>query len=263
MRRQRRLLPPRAAVPLLALLPALTLAGPAPAAKPRATLAGCAVQLGRCAGLRCPEIVEMLWAVANGSDLGPGAGWFHPGRSRYGWAWLAQRHGVASDGRIPRKRFRGPAELFDRLDRDRDGALTAADFDWSEHSPLLQTGRPADLLYFRLDADSNGRITRAEWDAFFHKAAKGKKYLTPEDLRAALTALPPAKVAKKKPPDGPSPLLLVKGFLSGELGSIFEGPDIDAPAPDFTLPAHDGKKKFRLADYRGKRPVVLVFGSFT
>jgi hypothetical protein len=205
----------------------------------------------------------MLWAVANGSDLGPGEGWFHPGRSRYGWEWLARRHGIRADGQIPRKRFKGPAEFFDRLDRDGDGVLTAADFDWSDRSAMLQRGRLADAVYYRMDTDSNGRITHAEWEAFFHKAAKGKNYLTPEDLRDALTTAPAAKSSKKTPPSEPSPLLLVKGFLSGELGSIFEGPDINEMAPDFTLSTHDSKKKFRLAACRGKKPVVLVFGSFT
>jgi hypothetical protein len=212
--------------------------------------------------LHCPEIVEMLRAIAHGSQMGPGEGWFHDGQSRYGWAWLARRHGVGKDGRITRKQFRGPAELFDRLDRDRDGALTAADFDWSDRSPFLQRARMADLVYYRLDADSNGRISRAEWDAFFHKAAKGKKYLTPEDLREALTMAPPPKPAKVAPA-GPSPFVFIRGLFHGELGSFHEGPRIGQEAPDFTLPTHDGKRKYRLADYRGKRPVVLVFGSFT
>jgi peroxiredoxin len=33
---------------------------------------------------------------------------------------------------------------------------------------------------------------------------------------------------------------------------------LGAPAPDFTLPAHDGRE-VALADYRGRRAVVLVF----
>ncbi|HEX5105206.1 MAG TPA: deiodinase-like protein [Pirellulaceae bacterium] len=34
-------------------------------------------------------------------------------------------------------------------------------------------------------------------------------------------------------------------------------------APDFTLADPAGKSEFKLSEYRGKRPVVLVFGSFT
>jgi hypothetical protein len=35
------------------------------------------------------------------------------------------------------------------------------------------------------------------------------------------------------------------------------------PAPDFTLPTQDNKASIRLASFRGSRPVVLVFGSYT
>ena len=37
-----------------------------------------------------------------------------------------------------------------------------------------------------------------------------------------------------------------------------------APAPDFTLPRHGGGgDRVTLSAYRGQRPVVLVFGSYT
>lgn len=34
-------------------------------------------------------------------------------------------------------------------------------------------------------------------------------------------------------------------------------------APDFELPTFDGTKVLRLSTFRGARPVVLVFGSYT
>jgi hypothetical protein len=34
-------------------------------------------------------------------------------------------------------------------------------------------------------------------------------------------------------------------------------------APDFALPTHDKSETVRLADFRGEKPVVLVFGSYT
>jgi hypothetical protein len=34
-------------------------------------------------------------------------------------------------------------------------------------------------------------------------------------------------------------------------------------APDFVLPTLDRRSQVRLASFRGKRPVVLVFGSYT
>jgi hypothetical protein len=34
-------------------------------------------------------------------------------------------------------------------------------------------------------------------------------------------------------------------------------------APDFTLPTLKGDQKVRLSDSKGKKPVVLIFGSYT
>ncbi len=34
-------------------------------------------------------------------------------------------------------------------------------------------------------------------------------------------------------------------------------------ATDFTLDSPDGKKNFKLSSFKGKKPVVLVFGSYT
>ncbi len=74
----------------------------------------------------------MLTAIASGSHLGPGEGWFHPGRGRYDWRWLATYHGVATTESIPRDKFRGTKAQFDALDRNKDTVLSAADFDWSD-----------------------------------------------------------------------------------------------------------------------------------
>jgi cytochrome oxidase Cu insertion factor (SCO1/SenC/PrrC family) len=62
---------------------------------------------------------------------------------------------------------------------------------------------------------------------------------------------------------GPSLDVLLKGLVSGELGSLREGPGIDDRAPDFELETQDGKRSLRLSSFRDGKPVVLVFGSFT
>jgi hypothetical protein len=41
------------------------------------------------------------------------------------------------------------------------------------------------------------------------------------------------------------------------------GPDLGQDAPDFSLKTLDGKKIVKLSDFQGKKPVVLVFGSYT
>jgi hypothetical protein len=203
------------------------------------------------------EIVEMVTALARGSLGGPGEAWYHPGQSRYDWKWLAARYDTNNDGRITRAEFTGPAAQFDQLDRNRDGVLTSDDLDWSKPVP----SSPANQWFPMLDTNGNGRISPAEWEVFFRKAAGSKGYLTPDDLRAALQ--PPA--AKITGPLGgkPTAAVLFKGLLAGEVGSPFEGPSVGQSAPDFSLRTHDGKQVIRLSQFRGNKPVVLVFGSFT
>jgi hypothetical protein len=50
-------------------------------------------------------------------------------------------------------------------------------------------------------------------------------------------------------------------WLWARSGALLPG----APAPDFALPRHDnsGRERVTLSSFRGQRPVVLVFGSYT
>ena len=88
-----------------------------------------------------PEAVKMLLAILRG-DWVSGGGWFGPAESRFDWKWLAERHGIdAKTGAITRDTFRGPADLFARLDRDGDGRVVPGDFDWSDKNPfVIQSG---------------------------------------------------------------------------------------------------------------------------
>jgi peroxiredoxin len=42
-----------------------------------------------------------------------------------------------------------------------------------------------------------------------------------------------------------------------------QAPKKGESAPDFELRGVDGISSFRLSDYRGKKPVALIFGSFS
>ena len=57
--------------------------------------------------------------------------------------------------------------------------------------------------------------------------------------------------------------MMVNMLLAGELGSLEPGPSLGDMAPDFTLSTYDGKSEITLSSYRDKKPVVLIFGSFT
>jgi len=40
-------------------------------------------------------------------------------------------------------------------------------------------------------------------------------------------------------------------------------PAIDADAPDFTLPRLGSSERVQLSSFRGRKPVALIFGSYT
>jgi alkylhydroperoxidase family enzyme len=211
-----------------------------------------------------PEAAEMLIAILKGSQMGPSDGWFHPGQSRYGWKWLAEKHGVRPGDAIPREKFQGPSALFERLDRNKDGALRADDFDWSDRSIYAMQSATINYWFRRVNRSADGRLTREEWMKFFDEAARGKDHLTTDNLRDALLTIPSSP--KKGPPaapEGPTTEVLVRGLFRGEIGSVNEGPKLNDPPPDFTLKTRDGKETVRLRDLVGKKPVVLVFGNVT
>ncbi|MCI0463016.1 MAG: redoxin domain-containing protein [Gemmataceae bacterium] len=212
-----------------------------------------------------PESVRMLAALLDGQrPSGAGVGWFGPSQSSRGWEWLRTGSDIDGDGRVTRKEFGAAPELFDRLDRDRDGVLTADDFDWSPASPYVRQQNQLTQLLRQIDDDGDRRISEQEWLAYFKKLAKGKDHLTQDDLRALLMSAP-AKGGR--PPKGGGgggiPPVMFRAFLTSDAGSPYPGPAVGTMAPNFTLPTHDRKGEISLADYRGKKLVVLIFGSFT
>ncbi|GIW81287.1 MAG: hypothetical protein KatS3mg105_3094 [Gemmatales bacterium] len=66
---------------------------------------------------------------------------------------------------------------------------------------------------------------------------------------------------------------LGKGKAGGKKGEVNTPPargerkqtrlKVGDPAPDFSLPDLSGKNEVRLSSFKGKKPVVLIFGSYT
>jgi Ca2+-binding EF-hand superfamily protein len=206
------------------------------------------------------EALRMLLTVQRGEALGPGRGWYDPSRHALDWKWLAARFDADRDGFITRAEFKGAATFFHVLDRDRDGVISREDLDWSQNSAWVRSDALS-LRFFRaIDANGNGRISEKEWLAMFKKLAQDRDHFNAEDLRDAFVASDRRGGAKGKRAFKENWL---RCLVEGDLGSPFEGPRPGQTAPDFTLPTPDGKKPITLSDYRGKKPVVLIFGSFT
>ncbi len=212
------------------------------------------------AGRTVPEAMRMYLTIRRGSHMGPGEGWFGPAQSRYSFAWLAERHGVTPADAIDANKFLGQAAWFARLDRNRDGKITAEDLDWSDRNPWVQHAYIANRLFRRMDPNGDGKLARGEWLAFFDAVAQGRDEVNSEEMREAWLA---GLSASFLPGDAPSTDMLLNGLFAGELGSLQEGPHVNDPAPDFALKTHDGARTVRLSEVIGSKPVVLVFGNFT
>ncbi len=67
----------------------------------------------------------------------------------------------------------------------------------------------------------------------------------------AIDAQPPGRDFSKRGQGNERPGRPIEKYFEGDV------------APDFTLKSLDGKKSVTLSSFRGKQPVVLVFGSYT
>jgi thiol-disulfide isomerase/thioredoxin len=213
-----------------------------------------------------PEWVAMLVDILQGSQLGPEDGWFRKAVAQTRFTWDSTRKALDKDGdgSISRTEFAGKDVDFARLDRDRDGVLTAPDFDFSPHS---LTPSPGMMLYYMADRDSNGKVSREEFEGVFRMLdSGGLGFVSQEDLKRALTMPGPRPRPANAPPStnsGPSKWTLVKGLFRQEIGSLQAGPKVDEVAPDFSLLTVDGQDSLTLSKKIGPKPIVLIFGNFT
>src|SRR5258708_31258116 len=101
--------------------------------------------------------------------MGRGEGWFHRGKARHNWKWLAARYDTNHDGKITRQEFTRHPALFEKLDRNHDGEMTPEDFDWSDRSPFIRQGGLPSQWMPRLHPECKGPLPPPEREAFFSK----------------------------------------------------------------------------------------------
>lgn len=235
-------------------------AGPVPAGDELTAEANAALTALRAALPADSEARVMLEDIVQGCQLGPQDGWFRVAvsQTRYDWPAVSQRFDANGDARIDADELGGPEEDFVRLDRDGDGAITQRDLTWRDHAlaPV-----PGALVFRQADRDGNGRLTVDEWLGVFQELdTGGAGYVTQDDLRRRFPAPGDSDGASR--PDRPSRSTLILGLARQEIGSLQPGPNLNDPAPDFTLTSLDGAT-VTLSEEVGPQPVVLVFGNFT
>lgn len=196
------------------------------------------------------------------------------------WEFFEERYDGDSDGAITLKEYGRDEKTFKRLDTNGDGKLTSADF--ASGRRRGRGGRDPKRMRARLferviDTDENGEVSAGEWKAFL--GALPKKGVV--DARDFAAAGVPRRMARMVPPmfdvdgDGSATRAEVEKVF-GELdrnrdgklaaGEISGGalPRVGDVAPDFDLPTlANVKKTVKLSSFAGKRPVALIFGSYT
>ncbi len=178
------------------------------------------------------------------------------GISRYDWAWVAANFDRNSDGMIQADELPVSTEDFAKLDRTWDQQLTEQDFDWSQGSVLTRQKESVFALFKSADANSDGRLNAEELQAVFQKQAGDKGFLNEEELEQ-LVFLP--KVLKARAESKNRHLHV--DFLEDDNGQLPSNlPLPGMAAPDFELQNPDNSEKVKLSSFRGKQPVVLVFG---
>ena len=194
--------------------------------------------------------------------MSPSFGWFRTAvaQTRFDWAATPQALRSDGDGRIARGEFPGDDADFARLDRDRDKALSAADFDFSG-SALASS--PGAMLFMRADC----RRQRQGHARGARRVLEGGRFAAARGSCRSPTCRRHFPRRRSRPSSAgsgrPSKATLVRGLFRQEIGSLEPGPKVDDSAPDFTLKTNDGKAEVTLSKLIGPKPVVLVFGSFT
>lgn len=114
----------------------------------------------------------------------------------------------------------------------------------SPAAPASPTSPSWNYLRSKYDADHDGRIARAEYprseESFRHLDADGDGVVSAADFDARWDGVP-----------------RVADFEYG-----VGGPEVGDPAPDFRLRTTSGEE-IELAALHAKKPLVLIFGSFT
>ncbi len=216
------------------------------------------------------------------------------------WEKLSKQFDKNKDGKITMDELGRGKTSFDRLDRDDDGAITAKDFERRGRRGMGMSPEEMKKMFvgMTLEGDEEGKISKKAWDAFVASCdADEDGICTNDELKSAgipsrrvrfmkriLDANDDGKIQKEEVASVFSELDKDK---SGDLGkdevTRFRGrrggrgprgnradregpklPQVGDVAPDFDLPVlGDKTKTVKLSSFAGKKPVALIFGSYT
>ncbi len=211
------------------------------------------------------------------------------------WDHLQKTYDQNGDGKITLEEYGRSQRSFRNLDRNHDEQISADDFarrgrrrSASRKAPDRRerlSHRLGDLFGSFFNRDGKPGLSKAEWArvvATLRPNADG--IIARDQLRALFGQAGKGRMAGFVTKRLPQILDMDEdGAISvGDMNALFalldqdgdglieQGKEIDMPpgvgelAPGFTLPyADDPTKKISLSEFRGKKPVALIFGSYT
>ena len=204
------------------------------------------------------------------------------------WAFFRQKYDRDGDGRITRAEYGRDDAAFANLDRDRDGVVTESDFAQTITMPPdlaapfliveLFGGGEADSVgpeeiargFAALDRDGDGRVSRANFEARMPgPGASPDMFGTllgaiDRDRDQALALAELQRYCAERDRDGDGRLSRRERSERGVEPRVGLIPAAEREkAPDFALAPIGGGEVVRLSTFAGRRPVALIFGSFT
>ena len=102
---------------------------------------------------------------------------------------------------------------------------------------MMQQRNPWELMAAAIDTDGDAAISFDEYAIFFEAQDDGDLVW---EVESSFGFEPEERASRAK-----------------------SGPHEGTRAPDFTLALHDGSGKVTLSSFQGKKPVALIFGSYT
>jgi hypothetical protein len=253
-----------------------------------ALLSGCC-----CVKPRCCRVERVCAPAQAALPDGP----YAKDRSQSAWAYLTGKYDADRDGKISAAELGRGERAFQNLDRNGDGFATQ-----DELGPGPVHGfmvRMIAMQWFQ-DDDDPSVMSRAEFGRGFDAIdSNGSGALTSKELNARIDTVEPSVKGMPTPPAGMDPFLSLKllgdkdgdgGLSKPEALALFDasardgvwalpkrkgarpvpgaarpvaGAAVGSMAPDFTLGSPDGQTHVTLSSFRGKRPVALIFGSYT
>lgn len=205
------------------------------------------------------------------------------------WKFLAERYDANLDGAVDSGEYGRGEDAFRRLDRNSDGQITATDFATrpargrTERSPGQAITSMFGDSARAADGDKDGATSRAEWHTWLAaREVKGLEGLDLHDIPLARLARTRTQLDRNH--DGSvsiDELTTLFDRLDLDHDGTLRGAELGAPpvprvgdvAPDFDLPRllkgekptghDDDAETVRLSSFIGKKPVALIFGSYT